>query len=250
MLAAMQYSKPSLTASGVSPFHQAGDGRSARTVSWPGIIEVKEYAPFCPVTSQLPVVSATAGCGRHSAASIRPSAIAARCIILVTRSPPGLWISSSLLRLANRPVFVPVIGVAVLHEIADAQWRVFRGTVRTHAARQARYHRIEIGDGKIWYRVALDAGPVDHAMWRRGETVIGPTRHHVADVDDVGSGDWGHLDPIAVALHLQTPDVVLHKNGEGGGVGMRTQAELAHASLRRSRRIMQQIDLGERLLVE
>ncbi len=48
MLAAMQYSKPSLMVSGVSPFQKPGAGRLTSTVSWPGIAGVIATAPFWP----------------------------------------------------------------------------------------------------------------------------------------------------------------------------------------------------------
>src|SRR5689334_11546517 len=60
MIAPMQYSAPSLIASGVSPFHHPGDGRLTSTVNCPGTAGVICAEPFWPVISQLPYMSAAA----------------------------------------------------------------------------------------------------------------------------------------------------------------------------------------------
>ena len=55
----MQYSMPSLMASGVSPFHQIGAGSDTSTVSWPALAGLAiGIDPFWPVNSQLPIMSA------------------------------------------------------------------------------------------------------------------------------------------------------------------------------------------------
>src|SRR3712207_1526482 len=55
----MQYSMPSLIASGVSPFHQMGAGSDTATVIWPGLKGLAMGCePFGPTTSQLPILSA------------------------------------------------------------------------------------------------------------------------------------------------------------------------------------------------
>lgn len=54
MLAAMQYSKPSLMVSIESPFHQPGDGSTGRTDSAPGTTVSSFTEPRWPVTSHLP----------------------------------------------------------------------------------------------------------------------------------------------------------------------------------------------------
>src|SRR6516165_4339270 len=116
MLAAMQYSKPSLTASGVSPFHQPGDGRFARTVSWPGIIGLKEYWPFCPVTSQLPIMSTAPARGACSAIIVPTHDRRIRRTRFFI-APPSLLRSADIRDLPDRAVFVPIGRVAYLHEI-------------------------------------------------------------------------------------------------------------------------------------
>lgn len=54
MLAAMQYSYPLLTESGVSPFHQPGAGRVVLTVRAPAVSGDRWNSPWCPETGQSP----------------------------------------------------------------------------------------------------------------------------------------------------------------------------------------------------
>src|SRR4029077_5811679 len=86
-------------------------------------------------------------------------------------------------------ILVPVRRIALQHELADAQRGVFRRIAGSGATRQAGDLRIEVGYGEEGDRVAFGAGAVDHPMRRGGEAVVGPTRHHVADVDHEAAGD-------------------------------------------------------------
>jgi len=68
--AARQYSKPSLIASGVSPFQKPGAGRLTSTVSCPATAGVSATEPLAPVTAQLPIMSAApAGAAATTAAT-------------------------------------------------------------------------------------------------------------------------------------------------------------------------------------
>src|SRR5271154_6450092 len=82
MLAARQYSYPSLMVSGVSPFHQPGEGRAVSTVSMCGCTGVIGSDPFVPVSSQPPA----AQLGEAHRARTEQAAIAAadsrRCDII------------------------------------------------------------------------------------------------------------------------------------------------------------------------
>src|SRR5580704_5787981 len=51
--------------SGVSPFYKPEAGRLTSTVNWPGTAGLMVKAPFWPVSSQLPIMSAAAA-GRRS----------------------------------------------------------------------------------------------------------------------------------------------------------------------------------------
>jgi len=115
---------------------------------------------------------------------------------------------------------------------------------RAPACRERRDHRVIIGIGEKGDGHAVAPGAVPHPMRGRDEPAIGPALHHVGDINHEAAGDGLSRDPEAGAGHdLEPADLVLEKDGEGAGVGMRFDA--LDVRIGRLRRIVQEVQLGQ-----
>src|SRR5260221_3472536 len=77
-------------------------------------------------------------------------------------------------------------------------------------------------------------------MRRRAKAVVGPAREQVADVDDEAVLDAVREYPLAVApMDLQAADVRLIDERQAAVIGVRRDAKLVGAELRRLRRGVQ-----------
>ena len=72
----------------------------------------------------------------------------------------------------------------------------------------------------------MPPGAVGGAVDVRGEAVVGPARHEVADIDHEGARDRRNVDPVARAVHdLEAGRRLLRQDREHLVVGMRADAE-------------------------
>ena len=109
-------------------------------------------------------------------------------------------------------------------------------------------HRVEGGIVEDRHRLPRDAGAIHHPMRVGAEAVIRPAMHQVADIDHEGAGDRMRGDPLPAAIqHLQPTGHVLVEESQPAIIGMRCDAELVLAHLRRLRRVPDQRPAGERL---